>query len=918
MRYTFRTKLTVIVGVAALAFLVLIVSGMIITKRADEQLIDIQRRYLPKLELGPYLEGQFEHIRRGFQDAVAAHDGDALAATSQFKRGFLERLDAARGAVDPGEAAGLRAALEDYYAAAYEVARRVIAGETGEPLVAAMSLMQTKHGETAALLQKATNFDRGELTGAFAAAAQAQATAGRLRLLISISCLALVILLSLALSRGLFRSLLELTAGLERFGRSDFEKPIPIVSSDELGDVAQQANRMAESLKQLGAQRDIDAWLKGGQAGLAQELRGELEPKEVAGRTVQFLARYLEAPAAALYYADRSGVFRLLGQSGPGEARPAFRPGEGLAGEAALKEAITSIADPRPLVFLPLLHAGKATGVLELLPSKPWSELSGELLLSVRDTLAIAIEVALGRTAMRELLGELAEKNVALERATQAKSAFLASMSHELRTPLNAIIGFSELLADEVAGRLNEEQHEYVKHVTEAGNHLLSLINDILDLSKIEAGRIDLRRERCRLSDLVAAVLKTVSPIAAKKGVVLEADVPQDLPPLEVDSTRTKQILFNLLSNAIKFTPKEGHVALGARANDGQITTWVKDTGVGIKADDLPRLFQAFEQLEAGRTKQEGTGLGLALTKRLVELHGGEMRVESEVGKGSRFSFTLPINGKASSGRTAAAPGPNGERGDLQPLILVIEDDVAAAELIAAELREAGYAIAIADQHRAVERTEALAPVAVTLDLLMPGVAGLEVLERLKRSNRTSRVPVIVASVLDDPAQALLLGAADALVKPLPKGRLIEAIERARQAVEQPQRPRILLLAADPAPCLRALASLAGACEVFAVKRVERSAAVFMHQPPALAIVADPPASDGDLLAALEAPPLAATRLILVGDGARALIPLKDRILAIVPPSETETVLVSLVRSALSGQPAAGASPPAAQRSSPG
>jgi signal transduction histidine kinase/ActR/RegA family two-component response regulator len=917
MRYTLRTKLTVIVGVAALAFLVLIVSGMIITKRADRQLVDIQRRYLPKVELGPYLEGQFDRIRRGFQDAVAAHDSDELEATRKLRKEFLDRLEAAREALDPRDAAALRAALEDYYAAAYRVAARVIAGETGEALVGAMTQMQAKHGETAALLQKATTFDRGELTSAFAAATQAQATAGRLRLLISISCLALVILLSVGLSRGLFRSLLALTAGLERFGRSDFEKPIPIVSSDELGDVAQQANRMAESLKRLGAQRDVDNWLKGGQAGLAQELRGQLEPREVASRAVQFLARYLDVPAAVLYYADRSGAFRVLAQSGRVEVRPPFRLGEGPAGEAALKEAGTSISEPRPVVFLPLLHAGKATGVLELFPPKPWSEVSGELLLSVRDTLAIAIEVALARTAMRELLGELAEKNVQLERATQAKSAFLASMSHELRTPLNAIIGFSELLADEVAGRLNEEQQEYVKHVTEAGTHLLSLINDILDLSKIEAGRIDLRRERCRLSDLTAAVLKTVSPIAAKKGVVLEADVPQELPALEVDATRTKQILFNLLSNAIKFTPKAGHIALQARAIDGVVTISVKDTGVGIKAEDLPRLFQAFEQLEAGRTKQEGTGLGLALTKRLVELHGGEMHVESELGKGSRFFFTLPINGKSSSGKAAAAAGPGAERGDVQPLILVIEDDAAAAELIAAELREAGYAIAIADQHRAVERAEALAPAAITLDLLMPGVAGLEVLERLKRSHRTSRVPVIVASVLDDSAQALLLGAADALVKPLPKGKLIEAIERARQAAEQPQRPRILLLANDPAPCLRALASLAGACEVYAVKRVERSASVFIHQPPALAIVADPAASDGDLVAALAAPPLAASRLIVVGDGAPALTPLKDRIQAVVPAREIKA-LVSVVRSALSQEPAPAASSPDARGSSPG
>jgi signal transduction histidine kinase/ActR/RegA family two-component response regulator len=372
----------------------------------------------------------------------------------------------------------------------------------------------------------------------------------------------------------------------------------------------------------------------------------------------------------------------------------------------------------------------------------------------------------------------LADRNEELIRASRAKSDFLGSMSHELRTPLNAIIGFSELLAHGIAGPLNAEQLEYVGHALEGGKHLLTLINDILDLTKVEAGRLDLRLESCFLRDLVQSVHDTVSPLAAKKQVELTAQVPADLPRIKVDPLRIKQALFNLLANAIKFTPARGRVSLEARLLGDRVTVSVIDTGVGIKAEDVPRLFRVFEQLEAGTGKQEGTGLGLALTRRLIELHGGEIHVESEPGKGSRFFFTLPLRAKVT---VVHAPPTSQEPVGSGPLVLIIEDDSAAAQLIAAELSEAGYSFAITDQHGALERAEALDPCAITLDLVMPEVEGLEVLTRLRASRRARRIPVVVVSALADAAQTLLLGAADALVKPVRQGKIVEAIERARR-----------------------------------------------------------------------------------------------------------------------------------------
>jgi PAS domain S-box-containing protein len=235
----------------------------------------------------------------------------------------------------------------------------------------------------------------------------------------------------------------------------------------------------------------------------------------------------------------------------------------------------------------------------------------------------------------------------AADTANQAKSAFLANMSHELRTPLNAVIGFSELLEQQIFGDLNAKQQTYVGNVLVSGRHLLQLVNDVLDISKVEAGRMDLACEPTPIGSIVDVVRSVIAAVAAKKGIELEVEVPDDLPDLFIDPGRIKQVLYNLISNAIKFTPRGGVVRLTARAEPDHVVVMVSDTGVGIAREDLPRLFREFEQLpQPGGVRPEGTGLGLALTRRLVELHGGRVEVESELGKGSVFSVHLPIHGR--------------------------------------------------------------------------------------------------------------------------------------------------------------------------------------------------------------------------------------------------------------------------------
>jgi len=238
---------------------------------------------------------------------------------------------------------------------------------------------------------------------------------------------------------------------------------------------------------------------------------------------------------------------------------------------------------------------------------------------------------------------ELEEKGRQLEVASQHKSEFLANMSHELRTPLNAIIGFSEVLTERMFGELNEKQEEYLKDIYASGTHLLSLINDILDLSKIEAGRMELELTDFHLPTALDNAVTLVRERAGRRSITLRVTVDDRLSEVRADERKIRQVVLNLLSNAIKFTPEGGRIEVRAASGDGFVEVSVSDTGVGIAPADQEAVFEEFRQAGTSAAKQEGTGLGLALCRKFVELHGGEIRVQSEVGRGSTFTFTIPV-----------------------------------------------------------------------------------------------------------------------------------------------------------------------------------------------------------------------------------------------------------------------------------
>lgn len=393
-----------------------------------------------------------------------------------------------------------------------------------------------------------------------------------------------------------------------------------------------------------------------------------------------------------------------------------------------------------------------------------------------------------------------------LERASKFKDQFLSTMSHELRTPLNAVLGFSELLTEERYGTLNERQQRYVKHIHTGGKHLLSLINDILDLSKIEAGRLQLTIENVPVRTLFAEVLDSLRPLADKKSQTLSREAPTGL-NVRADPTRFKQILMNLVGNAIKFTPEGGEISLSTCCLDGAIRVEVRDSGPGIPPEEQKRIFEPFYRLGDTDKKIEGTGLGLAITRRLVELHGGNLGIESQPGSGSCFFFNLPVADLAKVRKALVS------QSEVQPpefaRILVIEDDRAAAQLLQSHLTSAGYEVVLCDQPaRALQMAAELHPSAVTMDIIMKPVNGWELLSAFKTDPRTAKIPVVLVTIIDQPATGASLGADEYIVKPVQKAILLSAVERCLNRRKRIGLTRPILIVEDDAPTREFVAEL--------------------------------------------------------------------------------------------------------------
>ena len=425
-----------------------------------------------------------------------------------------------------------------------------------------------------------------------------------------------------------------------------------------------------------------------------------------------------------------------------------------------------------------------------------------------------------------------------MQQANRLKSEFLANMSHELRTPLNAIIGFAELMHDRLVDPSSPQHDEFVGHILNSGRHLLQLVNDVLDLSKIEAGKMEFRPEVIHLGKVIDEVVAMLRTAASAKTISVETAVDRNFPAVMLDPARFKQVLYNYLSNALKFTPEGGRVVVRVRPEAAKtFRLEVEDTGIGISAQDIDRLFIEFQQLDAALTKKHsGTGLGLALTKRIVEAQGGTVGVRSVPGQGSVFHAVLPRQSEMTSARSAAqiwpAPRPNA------PTVLVVEDEEQEAALLARTLSGAGYSVATARSG-----VEALAVYrehefdAVTLDVLLPDMSGLKVLQQIRRGEKTPNIPIIVVTVVSDSNSVVGFPVHDVFTKPIDGAAILASLERAGLSADLSG--SVLVVEDDPGS-LRLMAATLEKLRYRAIcKQDGRAALSAIEATPPLAVILD-------------------------------------------------------------------------------
>ena len=444
---------------------------------------------------------------------------------------------------------------------------------------------------------------------------------------------------------------------------------------------------------------------------------------------------------------------------------------------------------------LPLIYGGEVEGVVEVVHTSPvgrhgLDQDNLNLFQGIMTTLASALQTARLYAVQRETAERLAEVD-------RLKSQFLANMSHELRTPLNSIIGFSRVILKGIDGPVTDLQTQDLTSIYSSGQHLLGLINDILDLARIEAGKMELVLDELDLRDVIKGVLSTAVGLVKDKPITLHEEVALDLPPVHADSMRVRQVMLNLLSNAAKFTD-EGRITLRARPVQtlspvsGQTESFLEigviDTGHGIAPEDMAKLFEPFSQVDASPTRKVGgSGLGLNICRQLIELHGGRIWVESDgvPGKGSTFSFILPVNRPAlqvedplqGDDRSREADDADAARG--AEVILSIDDDQGVLNLYRRYLEPRGYkVVGVTRSAEAVAQAAAVQPAAILLDVLMPGKDGWQVLAELKQNEQTRSLPVIMCTIASDPGRAFDMGAADYLTKPILESDLLRALSK--------------------------------------------------------------------------------------------------------------------------------------------
>ncbi|GAB4532508.1 MAG: hypothetical protein Kow0063_13130 [Anaerolineae bacterium] len=445
----------------------------------------------------------------------------------------------------------------------------------------------------------------------------------------------------------------------------------------------------------------------------------------------------------------------------------------------------------RSMLLIPILVRDELIGVVEA-SFMQRKRVFSETELDFCQTLANQAAITIANMRALEEQKETAER---LREMDKLKTQFLANMSHELRTPLNSIIGFSRVILKGIDGPLTEMQETDLTAIYNSGQHLLGLINDILDLSKIEAGKMELNFDEVDLKPIIKGVMSSALGLVKDKPIELEQKVPEDLPKVWADSTRIRQVLLNLISNATKFT-EEGKITLIADSDEEWVTISVTDTGVGIPEEKLESIFEEFTQVDGSTTRSVGgTGLGLPISRHFIEMHGGKITVESQIGVGSTFTITLPIHIEKEPVQELAEDQ-QGERASTaeRHIVLSVDDDPGVISLYHRYLESEGYqVVGVTNSEEVLEKAIELQPFAITLDILMPAKDGWQVLRELKACPQTRHIPIIICSIVGNEGLGFSLGAADYLIKPIMENELLAALSR----LDQQEREEIEVLVID-------------------------------------------------------------------------------------------------------------------------
>ena len=647
--------------------------------------------------------------------------------------------------------------------------------------------------------------------------------------------LALVVLIvGMLLIRQMNTRLALLAEVTTALGRGDYSSRASDPGDDAIGLLARQINRMAdqieESIELLEQQkselRENRSQLEQQHRQLSQQFThqtafGEflsaintVDVNTIAAKGLAYLQTVANAQLGQVYVYDEKDK-QLLKVSERGVDRRALRalvPGsadQGLPGEVAARRepihiegidqsSLPSVnlgfarAELRNLSGLPVFFQERLLGVVLIGALTAPDQQAQRAVRNTLDALGSALNNALTYKTVQQQALRLEQANQELLEADRLRSEFVANMSHELRTPLNSIIGFSGVLQKNRSGALTDKDLDYAGKINRNGKHLLGLINDILDLSKIEAGRMDLELRPTDVETVARDVVDMLQTQAEAQQLSLDLKVDGELAAVTTDAEKLKQVLINLVGNALKFT-HQGGVTVSLQALGDDLRVDVSDTGIGIPEDKLASIFEPFRQVDSGTTrKYGGTGLGLAISRSITEMLNGKLSAESALGRGSRFTVLLPL-ASAADGATplpeavaapsvSAQPIPVPPPGRSRPghrLVLVVDDDPDARELLSGYVTELGaQAISAANGEQALALARERQPSLITLDLMMPGMDGWEVLRRLKAEPALAPIPVVIISIVAERRQALILGAMDALSKPIAQDDLLTILHR--------------------------------------------------------------------------------------------------------------------------------------------